>query len=308
MGNIVVSEDYLESINRVLKFVDENLDSELKVDRLAEIALFSKFHFHRIFKAATGENVATHVIRRRLERAVFLFKSDPDLSVTQVALQVGFQSPEHFSRSFKDKFGVSPKEFRQADADDLDSLKNRKIYQEVSENSFYRIYEQSRQMEADQFSVRVSEQAECDVAFVSECFGADGLQLVDAYNHLLDWAGKQGLLNEDTRQFAISRDDVEVTPAEQYRLEFCVSIPRDTKVSGRIGKGTIAGGLYALVEAKGDIYHVAKAWDHLYKRWLPTSGYRPIDEPAVEFFRQGSSEIDWEHFHLDAGVPVVISR
>lgn len=299
-----IKDDYIESINRVLKFIDDHLDHDLSIDRLADIALFSKFHFHRIFKGAVGESLTAYVIRRRLERAIFLFKARPDLTVTQVALEVGFNSPEHFSRSFKDKFGVTANEFRNSDSKDPESLKNSKMYQAVSDNSFYHIYQQSRDMELTEFSVTVREQPEYQLAFVSETFGHDGANLVNAYLHLMDWAAGQPFSQSDTVQFAISRDDIEITPAEQYRMEFCISVPEGTTGGGRIGIQTLCGGPYALIHVEGDIHRVAQAWDYLYKYWLPQSDYRPIDEPAVEIFLKGPNEIGWETFDLEIGILV----
>lgn len=304
MNHVKIKDDYVESINRVLKHIDDHLDSDLSVDRMAEIALFSKFHFHRIFKGAVGETITAYVIRRRLERSIFLFKSQPQLSVTQVALEVGFNSPEHFSRKFKEKFSVTAKEFRTSNPKEQDSLKNSKMYQEVSQDSFYHIYQQSREMDTFDFSVIVRDQPQYRVAFVSDVFGLDGTNLVHAYNHLIEWASDKHLNLRDAVQFAISRDDFEITPAEQYRMEFCVSVPEAVNGGGRIGIQSLCGGLYALIRVKGDIHQVAQAWDYLYKHWLPQSDYRPIDQPAVEIFLEGPDQTGWEVFDLEIGVPV----
>ena len=262
------------------------------------------FIFIGSLKARLENHLPPTSIRRRLERAIFLFKSRPDLSVTQVALEVGFNSPEHFSRSFKDKFGVTANEYRTSDEKDPDSLKNSKMYQAVTENSFYHIYEQSRDMEPTEFSVTVREQPEYEIAFISEVFGTDGMNLVNAYVQLMEWANENQLNGDDAIQFAISRDDIEITPAEQYRMEFCISVPQGTTVGGRIGIQTLLGGTYALIPVQGDIHRVAQAWDYLYKFWLPQSNYRPIDEPAIEIFLKGPDEIGWEDFDLEIGIPV----
>lgn len=299
-----IKEGYSDSINQVLQFIDNHLDADLSLESLAEVALFSKYHFHRIFKGAIGESVAAYVIRRRLERAAFLLKRVSELTVTQVALRVGFKSLEHFSRSFKDKFGLTANEFRRADAEAPDSPKNSKIYQEVSERSFYNIYKESREMERVDFEVVVRERPEFTIAYISDQFGEDGTGLVAAYHELLEWANGESLLTAEATRFAISRDDIEITPAEQYRLDFCLSVPAGTAVSGRVGLGKIYGGRYAMIPVQGDIHKVAQAWDYLYKEWLPRSGYRPVDEPAIEVFVQGPEKIGWEQFDLEIGVPI----
>lgn len=303
-----VQEHYLESVHRVLTYVDDNLDSDLSAGRLAEVALFSKYHFHRIFKALTGETVSAFVVRRRLERAVFLFKSQPGLSVTDVALRVGFNSPEHFSRCFKERFNVTATRFRQSDNTNPESLKNSRIYQEVSPHSFYHTYLESRNSDAASFEVQLKQFEETPVALVSEKFGKDGTALVEAWNHLMEWADARSLRTEDCKRYAISRDDFEVTAAEDYRLDFCISIPPDVVTGGRIHSSRICGGTYALIHVTGDIHQVAKAWDFLYKDWLPLSNFTPVNEPAVEIFLEGPETIGWEQFDLEIGIPVVESR
>ena len=299
-----ISKEYAERVTHVMKYIDDHIDADLSVGSISEIALFSKFHFHRIFKGAVGETINSYVNRRRLERAVFYLKRRPDLSVTEVALRVGFQSPEHFSRLFKEKFGVTARDVRTSDPLDPESLKNSKIYQELSENSFYHVYTQSRNQPSPRFEVMVREQPEYLVASISEKFGDDGTDLVNAYNELIDWAKQKDLFRSDTKRFAISRDDIEATPAKDYRMEFCIHVPAGTVATSRIMIDQIWGGLYAIVPVQGQIQHVAQAWDYLYRDWLPSSSYLPVDHPAIEIFLQGPETIGWETFDLEIGIPV----
>ena len=61
--------DYQERILRVMTHVQMHLDESLDLEELARVACFSSFHFHRVFAAMTGETIADHVRRLRLERA-----------------------------------------------------------------------------------------------------------------------------------------------------------------------------------------------------------------------------------------------
>lgn len=302
--SVSTSQFYCQRILTVMQFIDDHLDQDLSVDRLAEVALISKFHFHRIFKGTIGETLNAYVVRRRLERAAKLIKYNSELSVTDVCFQVGFNSPEHFSRCFKEKFGVTANAYRNSDPADPDSLKNSKIYQELAEGSFYHIHLESRSMPRNDFKVQVRSLPEYNVAFVSDVFGDDGMNLVNAYLHLMEWANEHGFFNKDSIRLAVSRDDIEITPADQYRMEYCISVPEGTKGTGRVGVRSTHGGLYALIHVQGDIHLVAQAWDFMYKHWLPTSDYIPVDQPAIENFLKGPEEIGWETFDLEVGIPV----
>jgi AraC family transcriptional regulator len=105
--------DYKERILRVLTHVQEHLDAALDLEELAHVACFSSFHFHRVFAAMTGETLADHVRRLRLERAAMALRSGAK-PVIQVALDAGYEAHEAFTRAFKAAYGVSPAEFRRA--------------------------------------------------------------------------------------------------------------------------------------------------------------------------------------------------
>src|SRR5271157_2100329 len=105
--------DYHERILRVLRHIQEHLDETLDLEELAQVACFSSFHFHRIFAAMTGETLADHVRRLRLERAAMELKSGAK-QVIQVALDAGYEAHEAFTRAFKAAYGISPAEFRRA--------------------------------------------------------------------------------------------------------------------------------------------------------------------------------------------------
>lgn len=105
--------DYIVCIGRTLDFIEENLQETLTLERLAEIACFSPFHFHRVFQALVGESVMDYVRKRRLTLAAErLFYTDG--KVIDIALDSGFQYHESFNRAFKKYYGVTPNQYRAA--------------------------------------------------------------------------------------------------------------------------------------------------------------------------------------------------
>ena len=106
--------DYDELIHDVQKYVREHTDEELNREVLAAVAGFSVPHFHRIFTAHVGENIASYVRRVRLERAGRKLRMGA-VDITEVALAAGYDTHAAFSKAFKQHFGLSPSEFRQLD-------------------------------------------------------------------------------------------------------------------------------------------------------------------------------------------------
>jgi len=104
--------EYEKRVNRVIDHVRDHLAEDLPLERLAQIALFSAFHFHRVFRTVTGETLAAYVHRQRLERAAVSLIHHPDQSVLAVALDHGFASAAGFARAFRGHFGMSATEWR----------------------------------------------------------------------------------------------------------------------------------------------------------------------------------------------------
>jgi AraC family transcriptional regulator len=91
--------------------VEDNLSDEINIVQLAHSFNVSPWHFQRLFKALAGDTLGGYIRGRRLTEAARLLVSG-DLSIIDIAFEVGFSSHEAFTRAFKVYFGQSPKEFR----------------------------------------------------------------------------------------------------------------------------------------------------------------------------------------------------
>jgi len=101
-------------IDGVKQYIREHIDEPLNREVLAAVAGFSVPHFHRVFTAHVGENIAGYVRRVRLERAGRKLRMGA-VDITEVALAAGYETHAAFSKAFKQHFGLSPSEFRQLD-------------------------------------------------------------------------------------------------------------------------------------------------------------------------------------------------
>ena len=71
-------EEYLARINRVLDYIEEHIDQELSLDKLARIASFSRFHFHRIFRALVGETLHGHMMPSKVEGLILRIRIEKE--------------------------------------------------------------------------------------------------------------------------------------------------------------------------------------------------------------------------------------
>lgn len=95
--------------------IKSRLSEELSVGGLAGLAFTSKTHYQRLFKSVVGEPVMEYVRQRRMELACRNLRETGD-SVITVALNCGYSSHEGFARAFKERFGVSPTQYRKRQA------------------------------------------------------------------------------------------------------------------------------------------------------------------------------------------------
>lgn len=99
------------SLQRAIAYINENLVNELSLKAIAVVAQMSPFYFARIFKQSTGLTPNQYVTNRRMERAKQILL-EQDLSVIDVAQEVGIQSQSHFNKVFREYTGVTPKAYR----------------------------------------------------------------------------------------------------------------------------------------------------------------------------------------------------
>ncbi|MCB0518896.1 MAG: helix-turn-helix transcriptional regulator [Lewinellaceae bacterium] len=88
-------------------------DSSLDVQRLTRLVGMSRSDLHRKLSQATGMSTTEYMRYVRLRRAAELLLKQPNWSIYQVALEVGFANISYFSRRFKESFGVCPAAWRQ---------------------------------------------------------------------------------------------------------------------------------------------------------------------------------------------------
>lgn len=99
-------------LNRLLDLLEANIDNgAFDLDELSEEIGYSKSQLYRKIKSATGKSPASYLRSVRLHKAMEMIIST-DLSISEIAYSVGFNSISHFSRSFSKQFGRSPKEIR----------------------------------------------------------------------------------------------------------------------------------------------------------------------------------------------------
>lgn len=316
------SEGYISRINRVMDYIEENIDEHFSLERLAHVANFSPFYFHRIFKAMVGETLNDFIKRIRIEKSASKLIYNPKKSITDIAYDCGFSSSAAFARSFREAFHMTPSQWR-SNRSGLDG-KIRQIKNNINQShnnkgkdfdiSFYYIDVNNQNLkwrikmkDKKQVHVEVKEMPELNVAYVRYIgpYKGDSKLFEGLFNKLMTWAGPRGLIQfPDTLLLTVYHDDPKVTDESKLRTSICMTIPKNTPVEGEVGQMQVPGGKFAVArfELAEDEYE--EAWNNVFGKWLPESGYQPDDRLCYEFYHNNPKEHPENKCIVDICIPV----
>jgi AraC family transcriptional regulator len=310
----ILQQEYVARINRAIDFIEKHIDSELNLEKISKAAGFSSFHFHRIFKAFTGETLNSFVKRLRVEKAAMMLISNPKYSITNIAFGCGFSSSQAFARTFREYFKMSPSEFCNG------GYKKSKNWNTESKNwkdtEFGLCYDTDKGRHILTFyksnnkknmKVEIKNLPAYNVAYVRNIGSYKGnAKLFESlFGKLCGWAGPRNLMNEQSQMMSVYYDDPKVTDESKLRLDVCLVVPEDTEVEGEIGKQTLPAGEFAItrVEVK-DPEEYEQAWNSIYRDWLPENGYEPDNRPCYEIYRNDPKKDPEGKQIVDLCVPV----
>lgn len=98
-------------LEKALMFINENLTGELRVNEIASSVGINKSYLHSLFKQQLNETITGYINRKRLEKSKFLL-INTNMSIIDIAFQVGFNSRQHFSRMFRQYYKMNPQNYR----------------------------------------------------------------------------------------------------------------------------------------------------------------------------------------------------
>jgi AraC family transcriptional regulator len=262
-------QGYQDRMHRVLDHIDRHLDDDLDLDRLSGVAAFSKFHFHRQFTATFGLSVHRYVQLARMKRASSRLAFGEAESVTDIAMDAGYDASDAFARAFRQRLGQSPSSFRKspdwapwlAAFGPLDNARSKlmKI-----------IYEPE--------DVTIVELPPTPVAIMEH--RGDRAGLPDTIQRFVAWRKAAGLSPETSPTFNIFRSEREPANPDDYSTDLCVGTDLPIAADDdQMKPGMIPGGRCAMLRVVHNTHNLEPAALYLYRDWLPASGEEVRDFP-----------------------------
>lgn len=271
-------EHYRRRFLTVLHYIDAHLDEPLNGDLLSEVAAFSKFHFHRLFSAWFGMSLTDYVCACRMKRASYRLAFRHEQTLTRIALDSGYQSPEAFGRAFKKHQGQTPSRFRATPDWNTWSV-NRQQLQEIRKHMIMN-HESCR-------DIRIVDIPKTRL-LVLEHHG-DPKKLGDSIRAFIQFRKSHHLSPERNATYNIVYGDPEQVEPEKYRIDLGVAtdlpLPTVDEENGpHIHERFLPAGRCACLRHVGSDETLRNSVMYLYQRWLPESGDEPADFPL--FFQR----------------------
>lgn len=297
-----IQTDYQNRINRVFKFIDENLDSDLSLSIVSKKAFFSPFHFHRIFKFITEETLNEYVTRQRVEKSA----SDlihKNIAVTEVSFKYGFKDNSSFTRAFKKYYRVSPTEFRKLNPNrfsKIRQLKSKNGQEYPDYEKYICIINNLKSWIKMNANIEIKEIPKMDLAYVSS-IGPQNLKT--AYQKLMQWATPQGLMGDNTKMVTIYHDSFKVSEANKVRMSACILLNKPVETKGEIGLSSIQEGKFIVGSFEIGLNEFEKSWTGLFI-WMTENGYKKANRNPFEIYHNNFNEHPERKVIVDFCIPI----
>ncbi len=262
--------------------IDEHLDGDLSLAKLAARMKLSPFHFHRKFRDYFGDSLHQHIKRLRLERAAWelLQHAKP---VKSIALSSGYRTVSAFSHAFSLFAGVPPTHYREMMWAGPHAQARKAVQRKLSEEFIARLK-----------PVRVGTQKERQVIFLRSNAAGRGAQAEarEVCEQISEMTGP-------VAEWCAALIDIHgVTPAANFRIDIGTDAVRlPPRVRAQFGVRTLPAGRFAMFDVTCryvDLLDVGQAIDLL---WLPGSGERPrAAAPYATFKGDIGGEMEFRYY------------
>ncbi len=228
---------YENRLRRVSAYIHDHLDEDLDMERLAEIACLSSYHWHRIYRAIYGETLAATVKRLRLHRAAGDIVRT-DLDVSEIAKRSGYPNLQSFNRIFKSVYGMPPARYRKEGS--------------------HTVFEPSDTGKAPaMFDVTLKTIPQLELIGVPHT--GSYMEIGKAFETLFGTLYARGLAKPEMRMIGVYLDDPDLVQPEKLRSVACVAAGEETTANAPLERRMVEGGDYAVLHHKGPYADMYKA-------------------------------------------------
>ncbi len=266
--------DMLESMNKAIDYIEEHLTKEIDMSVAAKTAGCSLEHLNRMFLSITDVTVTEYIRRRRMTLAAIDLQNT-DMSILDIALKYGYQSPDSFGRAFKTQHSVTPSQARKYG---------------VSLTAYGKITFILSIKGVTAMNYRLEEKEAIRVVGVKKWFCSENGQQLKEIPKMWDEFSmeKEEMLDKISMNHAMVG-----LCADMYDngFDYWIGTMSDQPCPEGFEEMKIPACTWAIFEAVGPMRPTPNALQEIYGRiyseWLPNSGYEHAQIPEIEYYPAG---------------------
>jgi AraC family transcriptional regulator len=265
-------EYWMQRMERAVALLASRLDEPVSLEELAAAAGVSPFHFHRVWRALTAEPVAQTVARMRIAAAQQRLHAGED-TITEVAMDAGFGTPQSFARAFRRITGASPTEFLASGL------------------------EQAGVAADADAEVRIELRPACQLVALRREGGAYK-ELNALFQRVWDWAEASDRLEGLTGLYGIPLDDPVSVPEAALRYDACIALTDAGTPPAPFVVQVLPAGTYAVLRLHGS-YDGLEAANQSLIRWAIEANQTLSDLPLLHHFLDDPEETPADALRTD---------
>ena len=274
--------------NDVMNYVYKYIDTNINIDELCLELNVSKFHLHRIFKDEFGKNIYESIKSIRLQKASNLLITNKYSTITDISKMTGYSSQTSFLRAFKQRFNMTPKDWKNGG------------YKEYSNKIVEKITNQNENTNLFDITPIIVKMPEMKGYYIRHQ-GYDR-SIKKTWQKLQTWIYTNDI--KEYKQMALHHDNPIITPLEECQYIAIVSLENDELKDVTLPSLIIPKGIYAKFSLSGKYGDVIKLIQWVYHYWLIDSGYETTTNPSYTIYHKNHFLSLDEEFMLDYYVPI----
>ncbi len=276
--------------NDILYYIYTHIDTDINIDELSIDLNISKFHMHRIFKDAFGKNIYENIKDIRLQKASNLLITNKYSTISDIANQCGYSSQSSFTRVFKQRFLMTPKEWKNGG------------FKEFSQNIIAQFPKALLSTaNFDNMEPEIVEMPTMSSYYIRHS-GYD-IGIKKTWQKLYTWVLNNKI--ENYKQIALYHNNPTITPLYSCQYIACIVPHSSEKITNdKLPQFTIAKGTYAKFDLSGEYGDVLKFIHWVYHEWLPQSGYETTTKPSYAMYHKNHFISQDENFKLSFYVSI----
>lgn len=274
--------------NDLIYYIYKHIDTDINLDTLYQELHVSKFHMHRLFKEEFGQNIYEMIMSIRLQKASSLLLTNKNSTITEIAKMCGYSSQSAFIRVFKQKFQMTPKEWKNG------------AYKKFADAILTTSPSASKaNTDFSTLSPTIVTMPTMRAYYIRH--KGYNTSIKETWQKLQTWLLCNKIQN--FRQLGLHHDNPTITPLSECRYIACIVVDEEIP-HATLPTMFIPGGVYARFDFEGVYGDILRFMNWVYFEWLINSSYETTTNPSYAIYEKNHFLSEDATFKVSYYIPI----